>query len=296
MPHPRPTLRWTLLALILFPALIASAEPQNATAPPAAPCRVVSLAPSLTEIVYALGRGDLLVGATAYSDHPEAAKRLPRVGTYARPDLERIVALDPDLCLGLKKMTPENVVARLRDMGIAVALCQADGLAAVLRSIEDVGTLLHAKKRAKAAADGLRRAIEAAKRDRPPGPGPRVLYQIGDAPMYAACAGTFIDEIITAAGGENACSDLTGFPLLSRERAVACAPDVILLPSMGDASLEAARDHWADWPEIPAVRDGCVFTLDSDLFDRPGPRLAQGLKRLSEIFRTAARRRERAER
>lgn len=253
-----------------------------------APRRVVALAPSLTEIVYALGRGDLLVGAAAYSDYPEAAKALPRVGSYAQPDLERVLALHPDCCLAVDDMTPKDAIVRLRALGLPVHELSTRDLAAVLASIDRIGELLGARERAGELVADMRRTMERVASRRGDGERPRVLYQIGLAPMYAACGDTFIDTLIDLAGGRNVCAAMKGYPLLTREQAVAFRPDVILIPTMGREPFEAAKAQWQAWGDVPAVRDGRIYILDSDMFDRPGPRVAKGLEELGRLLAPAA--------
>jgi iron complex transport system substrate-binding protein len=256
--------------------------PSQATA--GSPVRVIALAPSLTEIVYALDRGNLLVGASTYSDFPEEAKRLPRVGSYAHPDLERILALLPDCCLAVEGMTPRETTERLISLGVPVHILDTSTLAAVFASIEKIGNLLDASERAVALADAMRQTVARITRKRGDGPQPSVLYQIGYAPMYAACGGTFINELIELAGGKNVCATMRGYPRLTPEQAVAFRPDVVLIPTMGREAFEAARTQWNAWPEVPAVHSGRIFILDSDLFDRPGPRLTQGLEELARLL------------
>ncbi|MFU2207959.1 ABC transporter substrate-binding protein [Solidesulfovibrio sp. C21] len=268
----------------LFPPQ-AAAEPPEAQPSPRYPARIVTLAPSLTEIVYALDRGELLVGASTYSDFPAVAKSLPRVGSYARPDLERIVALRPDCCLAVAGMTPPEAISRLQDLGVAVHVLDTASLEAVLASILKIGRLLDASDRAASLVGDMRQTIERVARERDNGPRPAVLYQIGFAPMHAACRGTFINELLELAGGRNVCAAMQGYPQLTNEQAVAFRPEVILIPTMGTDAFDAAKAQWNAWPEVPAVRQGRIFFLDSDLFDRPGPRLTQGLEELVRLLR-----------
>lgn len=261
---------------------------------PGSPRRVVCLAPSVAEIACALGRADRLVGAALFSDFPEAAARLPRVGSYADPDVERVLALTPDLCLGVEGMTPPGCVQRLRGLGLRVELLDTADLAAVLRSIARVGELLEASPQAEALTADMRVRMDAVAMAVSKSPRrPAVLYQIGADPMHAAGANTFLDELIRLAGGRNVCAAMPGYPRLSLEQAVALRPEAILIPTMGHDRFGQAKQRWAAWPEVPAVRDGRVHILDSDLYDRPGPRLVLGLEEMArllhpEVFAPAA--------
>lgn len=262
---------------------------QTVAAAPGFPLRVVCLAPSVAEIACALGQADRLVGAAAFSDSPEAAARLPRVGSYADPDVERILALTPDLCLGVTGMTPPGCVQRLRELGLRVELLDTTDLDAVSRSILRVGDLLDAKPQAEALSLSMRRRIQdVAEAVRGTVDRPAVLYQIGMAPMHAAGAHTFLDELIRLAGGRNVCASLSGYPRLSLEQAVALRPEVIFIPTMGHDRFGRARSRWADWPEVPAVKSGRIHILDSDLYDRPGPRLVLGLEEMARLLHPEA--------
>ncbi|WP_051261293.1 ABC transporter substrate-binding protein [Desulfovibrio inopinatus] len=253
---------------------------------PQNPQRVICLAPSVTEIVYALGRSDVVKGATVYSNYPEAAKELPRVGTYIRPDVERIVALEPDLCLGIVEMTPPEVIERLKSFNLPVVLVKSNTLNAVLSSITTLGNVLGASDRAAALVFTLQETMDRMKTTYSNSPKPKVLYQIGNTPMYTACRDTFINELIEIAGGHNVCLSIKGYPQLTREQAVVFMPEVILIPTMGQGEFEAAKEQWQSWPEVPAVRDDRIYILDSDLFDRPGPRIAQGIQQLAKMIHT----------
>lgn len=281
-------MRTVLLACWAVLVMLGPVQARNTTYDgvrvPVAPQRVISLAPSATEIVYALDRGDLLKGATVNSDFPEAAGALPRVGTYDRPDVERILALEPDLCLSMAGMTPPETIDRLRQLGVSVFPLKTDTLGAVLQSIRNVGELLDARSEAGRLVEGMRREMDTVKKTYGHAPKPRVLYQIGGVPMYSACGGTFINELIEVAGGENVCAAIQGYPQLTREQAVAFAPDVILIPTMGHGAFEAEQKHWRQWTEIPAIRDARIFILNSDLLDRPGPRIVEGLRRMAELL------------
>lgn len=247
--------------------------------------RVVCLAPSVAEIACALGRAERLVGTTLYSDFPAEAARLPRIGPYTDPDVERIVALRPDVCLGVSGMTPPSCVARLRGLGVRVEMLDTADLGAVLRSIAAVGELLGAGEQALAATADMRRRMDAVAEAVAGAPyRPTVLYQIGREPLYSAGGGTFLDELIRLAGGRNVCAAMPGYPRLSMEQAVALRPEVILIPTMGRDAFDQAQARWASWPEVPAVASGRLYLLDSDLFDRPGPRLVLGLEEMARLL------------
>jgi iron complex transport system substrate-binding protein len=253
---------------------------------PAQPRRIVSLIPSLTEIVFDLGRGGLLVGATMYADEPPAAAALPRVGSYLHLDIERIVALGPDLCLAVRDGNPEHMIRRIEGMGIPVFALDPRTLPEIVESVMLLGNLLHAGERAakiaremeEKMADVERKVKAAAKR-------PAVFFQIDAAPMVSAGSGTFIDTLITAAGGRNLAAGSAGYPRYSWEDLLVMRPEVVIITSMaGGYTEEELRSEWLRWPDIPAVRNGRVHVVDAALFDRPVPRLADGLVSLARLL------------
>jgi iron complex transport system substrate-binding protein len=248
------------------------------------PRRVVSLAPSLTEIVFLLGKGDLLVGDTRFCDYPSPAVSLPKIGGMTDPDVERIVALSPDLVLCTTDGNPREKVRVLEELGVPCFAVGPQDLRAVLATIERVGVLLGDAPRARAEAGALLRRVDkvrvAAREE--PGPPPGVLFALSTSPIIAAGSGTFLDELVRLAGGRNVAAGFSGrYPRLAVEDLVVLRPDVIFVAGM--AGVERFPQEVTHWKEVPAFQDGAVFLLDGDLVTRPGPRLVTGLE---EIART----------
>jgi iron complex transport system substrate-binding protein len=248
----------------------------------APPRRVVSLAPSLTEIVFLLGRQELLAGVTRYCNFPPPAASLPKVGGVTDPDVERVVALAPDLVLCTMDGNPREKVHALEEMGIPCFAVAPQDLAAVFATIERVGILLGAADRGRAEAAALRRRAD---RARAAGEGdgrdvPRVLFAVSTSPIIAAGAGTFMDELVRLAGGWNVAAGYSGrYPRLSVEDLVSARPDVVFVAGM--AGAERFPEEVKRWKEIPAFRDGSVHTLEGDVVTRPGPRLVGALEQVS---------------
>jgi len=259
----------------------------------APPRRVVSLAPSLTEIVFLLGRQELLAGVTRYCNFPPPATSLPKVGGVSDPDVERVVALAPDLVLCTTDGNPREKVRAIEEMGIPCFAVAPQDLAAVFATIERVGILLGAAERGRAEAAALRRRSERARvAARGNGNGePRVLFAVSTSPLIAAGAGTFMDELIRLSGGRNVAAGYAGrYPRLSVEDLVAALPDVLFVAGM--TGVERFPEEVTRWKEIPAFRDGAVHTLDGDVVTRPGPRMVTALEQVSAVL--AAWREERA--
>ncbi|MDO9532042.1 MAG: cobalamin-binding protein [Deltaproteobacteria bacterium] len=249
---------------------------------PASPQRLVTMAASLTEMVFAVGLGSRLVGVEQFSDYPPAAGALPKVGSYKIPDLERIVALQPDLCLAIKDGNPPHVLERLRGLGIPVYVVDPRNLPGVIATVEEIGHLLGAEGKAGELAAALNRryqrikdlAAHVARR-------PRVFFQIGISPIVSAGSHTFLDELITTAGGLNLAAGKVPYPRFSQEQILALNPEVIIITSMDrGGAFEQVKAGWERWETLPAARNHRIFLIDSDLVDRPSPRLLDGLEML----------------
>jgi len=246
----------------------------------APPRRVVSLAPSLTEIAFLLGRGGSLVGVTRFCNVPTAASGLPKIGGVSDPDVERIVALSPDLVLCTTDGNPRDKVRALEEIGIPCFALAPQDLDAVFTAIERLGFLLGAADRGRAEAEALRLRARLARPPSDAAEKPAVLFVVSTAPIIAAGEGTFMDELVRLAGGRNAAARFSGrYPRLSVEGLVAARPDVIFVAGMSD--VERFLPEVTRWKEVPAFRDGDVITLDGDLVTRPGPRLVTALERVS---------------
>jgi iron complex transport system substrate-binding protein len=244
------------------------------------PRRVVSMAPSLTEIVFLLGRDGSLVGVTRFCNVPAAASALPKIGGVSDPDVERIVALSPDLVLCTTDGNPRDKVRALEEMGIPCFAVAPQDLEAVFAAIERLGVLLGDEERGRAEAAALRRRALLARPSSSDVEIPSVLFVVSTTPVIAAGEGTFMDELVRLAGGRNAAARFSGrYPRLSVEELVAARPDVIFVAGM--AGVERFSPEITRWKEVPAFRDAAVITLDGDLVTRPGPRLVTALERVS---------------
>ncbi|MHB8790751.1 MAG: ABC transporter substrate-binding protein [Desulfobulbaceae bacterium] len=262
----------------------------RSVAVPEHPRRVIALIPSLTEIVFALGRGDLLVGATQFAKEPPAAAELPRVGSYLHLDIERIVALRPDLCLAARDGNPEHMIRRIEQLGIPVFALDPRTLPEISDSVTLLGELLDAREQAAAITREMAAKMAAvAARVRAAGDRPGVFFQIDASPLVSAGRGTFIDGLITGAGGRNLAGDRGSYPRYSWEEILALQPEVVLIASMaGGYSEEQLKGQWARWPDIPAVKHGRVHVVEASLFDRPAPRLADGLVEMARLLHPEA--------
>jgi iron complex transport system substrate-binding protein len=250
------------------------------------PQRVVSLAPSITEIIFALGREHRLKGVTRFSDFPPEAAKLPKVGSYVRLDLEKIVALRPDLCFAIKDGNPREIAARLESLGIPVYAVDPKNLESVMETFLEIGGVLNATQKANSIVGKMSSRITRVKSLVANAPGrPRVFFQIGLSPIVAVGTRTFIHELIVLAGGKNISEGPVQYPRFSREQVLALSPEVFIITSMArGASFERVKMEWSKWPDLPAVRNDRILLVDSNLFDRPSPRLVDGLELLLKLI------------
>jgi len=250
------------------------------------PQRVISLAPSITEIIYALEQANRLKGVTRYSDFPIEATKLPKIGSYVRLDLERIVALNPDLCIAIKDGNPKEIIDRLESLKIPVYVVNPRNLNTVLATVTEIGRILNAADKAEALLTLLHNRIQRVKTlisDDTYRPG--VFFQIGISPIVSVGTDTFLHELIELAGGKNLADGKTPYPRFSREQVLALAPEIFIVTSMArQAVFEQVKAEWRRWPSMTAVRNERIFLVDSNLFDRPSPRLVDGLELLIKLI------------
>jgi iron complex transport system substrate-binding protein len=243
---------------------------------PESPQRVVSLAPSITETLFALGAGDRVAGVTTYCDYPADAQGREKVGDTLKPNIEKIVALRSDLVIVSTSSQLEQYIRRLEDAGVPVYVSNPRNLDSVLESISAIGRLVNAEERAGELVANLRARIERVKARVDSSPRPRVLFLLGTEPLITAGSGTFIDDLIARAGGVSISSDAAGeYPQYSMETAVAKQPEVIFI-QFDESQLPRRLKG------TPAGRTQRVYHLDDDLISRPGPRIVEGLEQMAE--------------
>ena len=244
--------------------------------------RVVSLIPSLTETSFEVGGGDALVGVTRFATFPEAAARLPRVGSYIALDIEKIVKLQPQLCLATKDGNPKAAVERLEALGIPVYVFDPKSLEEVVDTVARLGDLYRTEEQAEALVSVYRDRLDRVARQlKGVEEEPRVFFQIDAQPIFSAGSDTFLHQLLIRSGAINLAADRTGYPRYSWEELLVLKPDVVILASMGGGySEQELKARWQVWPQIPAVKEQRLYVVDADLFDRPSPRLIDALEHL----------------
>ncbi|MFY9555945.1 MAG: cobalamin-binding protein [Blastocatellia bacterium] len=239
------------------------------------PQRIVSLAPSITETLFALGIEDRLVGVTSYCDYPAEAHSKEKVGDTMRPSIERIVALKADLVIASTASQLEEFVHALDQVGIPVYVSNPRDVEGVLASIERIGELVDARGRAREVNARLRARMEAVQARLNNLNRPRVLFALSTTPLITPGGGGFIDDLINRAGGRSVSSgESSDYPQFSLETAVAAQPEVIFLQT-GESELPDRLKL------TPAAKAGQVFHLDDNLLQRPGPRIIDGLEQMA---------------
>lgn len=254
----------------------------RAVALAARPERIVSLAPSNTEILFALGAADRVVGVDAASDFPPEVAEKPDVGDYVAPDPERVVAVEPDLVLA-SGLHAETVVPALEALDLTVAVIDPPNLEATLASIERVGRMTGTPGAAEVACR-LRERVAVVEATVAGAPEPRVFFELSPD-LYTAGPDSFVDDLIARAGGANVAADADQpWPQLSAEAVVAADPEVIILADHEagvDAAAVAARPGWS---LLAAVEAGRVVEIEPDLALRPGPRVVDGLEEIARAL------------
>jgi iron complex transport system substrate-binding protein len=259
---------------------------------PANPQRIISIAPSNTEILFALGLGDRVVGVTTYCDYPPEALDKPKIGDFSAPSIEEIVAAAPDLILAAN-IHKDVVVPRLEDRGLTVVALSPDTVDAVLEAITLVGKVTGKDKEAanlvksmedriKAVTDKTDALAEAEK--------PRIFYVVWHDPLMTAGSGTFMDELIYKAGGTNIAHDLDGYPDIDLETVIASDPQVIVAGvGMGegqDLPLQFLMEE-DRLKNTEARRNNRIYPMDMDIIGRPGPRLVDALEQFARFLHPA---------
>jgi len=272
--------RLLVVSLIVLAAQVSLA--QAASAP--YPQRIVSLAPSVTETLFALGFGNRLVGVTTYCDYPAEAQKLPKIGGFMSPSLEAVIAKRPDLVIGVSSATGPVKAREMERLALKVTLISLASVSDILSSIESIARLSGNPQAGKELVRKITRQFDRVKKRVAPAPRRSTLLAVGLRPLVAVGGKNFIDEIITLAGGENIAGNAAQPWLnLPDEYVVAKAPQVIIEAGMGSERSEIAK-HWADLKSIPAVKERRVYAYPSDKILRPGPRIGEGLEEIARLI------------
>ena len=283
-----------LVACSSFNAKAFAAGPVNVTddegreiSLPSPAQRIVSLAPHITEVLFAAGAGDRIVGAVAYSDYPEAAREIPRVGGYMSIDLEAVAALRPDLVIAWSSGHREAYLDKFAALGIPVFMNESRRLEDVAHSLERFGKLAGTERDANAAASEFRERHGQLVERFSSQPPITMFYQIWNEPLMTINGEHMISDVIALCGGRNVFATLPQLaPHVSSEAVLRAAPEVIVASGMGEARPEWL-DRWRDWRGLPATKAGNLYFVPPDLIQRPTPRILDGAEIICEALQDA---------
>jgi iron complex transport system substrate-binding protein len=253
---------------------------------PFPPKRIVSLAPNITEILFSLGLDEEIVGVSIHCNFPEKAKSKTQVGSYISIDFERIVYLKPDLIIATAVGNTRDMVERLGELGFPTYVIFPKNFNDILQSIGHLGQVVNREKEAEEiiqrVAKRSKRIVELTKTLHRP----KIFIQIGDAPIVTVGKGSFADDLIRLAGGENIASrEKEVYPRFGMEEILKRSPEVILISSMNPkGDYQKIFLEWSRWKTIPAVKNKRIHLIDSDLIDRPSPRIIEGLEEMARIL------------
>jgi len=273
--------RAALVALLLsfsapsFAAIKLAGADQHSLSLSRPATRIVTLAPDLTELVFDAGAGDALVGVSAYSDYPAAARRLPRIGDAFRFDLERIVALRPDLILAWRGGTSVPMIARLRALKLPVLVIGTRTFNDIAANLELIGRASGHERQARDAAQAFLAGLQKLRSTYSNGRPVRVFYEISNQPLYTVGGRQVISRMIDLCGGHNIYHALKPLAAaVSLETTLARDPQAIV--TGGDPGAGARLRAWRRWPELSAVKTGSLFSIDGDLLARATSRMLEG--------------------
>jgi iron complex transport system substrate-binding protein len=273
--------RWTTV-LYLFIAGLVLYRPGLAASQPR---RIVSLAPSVTETLFALGFGDRVVGVTTSCDYPDDAREIPKIGGFMSPSLELIIAKRPDLVIGVASATDPAKAREMERLGLKVTLISLVSVSDILNAIKGIARFLGNPDVGEKLARKVTAQIQDVKKRIGAAPRRSVLFVVGIRPLVTVGGKNFIDELITLAGGHNiATSAAQPWLNLPEEYVLAKAPQVIIEAGMGSEHEPAGTARWGDLKSIPAVKQGRVYSYRSDKVLRPGPRVGEALAELSRLI------------
>ena len=253
---------------------------------PFPPKRIVSLAPNITEILFSLGLDEEIVGVSIHCNFPEKAKNKVRVGSYISLDFEKITSLKPDLIIATGAGNTRDMVDRLGKLGFQTYVIYPKNFDDILQSIAHIGQVVNREREARRIIDGMRKRSQRVIELTQDLPRPKVFIQIGDAPMVTVGKGSFADDLIRLAGGENiAGKEKEVYPRFGMEEILKRSPEVIIISSMNPkGDYQKIFQEWTRWKTLPAVKNGRIHLIDSDLLDRPSPRIIDGLEELARVL------------
>jgi iron complex transport system substrate-binding protein len=250
------------------------------------PKKIISLAPNITEILFSLGLDQEIVGVSIHCNFPEKVQSKVRVGSYISLDFEKIVSLKPDLIIATGAGNTRDMVERLERLGFPTYVIFPKNVEDVIRSVGHLSQLVGREKEGVEIIQEMKRRRERVVERTQGLPRPRVFLQIGEAPVVTVGKNSFADDLIRLAGGDNvAGNEKEMYPRFGMEEILKRSPEVILISSMNPrGNYQKVLQEWSRWKTIPAVKNGRIHLIDSDLIDRPSPRIIEGLEEMARLL------------
>ncbi len=257
---------------------------------PRPPSRIVSMAPNLTEILFALGLGAKIVGVTQDSDHPPLALSKPRVGTFWQPNIEAVISAKPDLIVTLAFEQHRDLARRLRRIGYNCLAVDIESINDLFHAIATIGEATATGEQAQKLSRAIETQMHRFREATAGSPRIKVLWVVQREPLRIASRDTFVNEMIELAGGENAVGPtLRNYPPIGAEQVIATGPEVIIEPVMvpgsPDGQLRQAFAYWQRFANVPAVINRRIYVIDGAVVSRLGPRLPEGIEIIAKCLR-----------
>ena len=254
------------------------------------PMKIISLAPSITEILFALGLNAEIQAVTNFCDYPEAASKKARIGGFINPNMEKIVSLKPELIIAIRDGNRWESIQTLNDLGFSVFVVNPKDFDGVMRTVRHIAEIVGRQEK----GDKILKNMLTKKQElitfTQSFSRPKVFFQVGDAPMVTVGRGTLADDLIRLAGGRSISEDeLVNYPSYSIEIILEKSPDIIIMSSMDPKKdyMNLAK-KWENWKSVPAVKMNAVYVIDSNIVDRPTPRIEKGLEALVRMIHPEA--------
>jgi len=272
-------------------AIFGSQEKQDRSSPslPGRADRIVSMAPNLTEILFALGLEDKIVGVTLHCNYPPAAIKKPKAGTFWQPNIEAVIAAKPTLVVTLDFEQQRNFAERLRRVGLHCLTVNIEKVSELFEAIDRIGTATNKQHEADQLVSGIQKKLNSLAALVDTKGKVKVLWVVQREPLRVAGRDTFINEMIELAGGENAIGPTVyKYPPIGAEQVIAGGADVIIEPSMTEDDLSSQRDnavqYWSRFENVPAVRNKRIYVVNGDIVSRLGPRLYEGVETIARCL------------
>jgi iron complex transport system substrate-binding protein len=251
-----------------------------------APQRIISLAPGITETLYALGLDNKIAGVTTFCNWPAAARTKTHIGGFTNPSIEKIVSLKPDLIIATADGNRKDTVQQLDRLGFPVYVTSPSTINGFLKSIIHIGEITNRERNAEKLVERLQNKLNNITSQIGRKKKPRVFFQLGLEPVFTVGRGTLINEMIERAGGINvACSDSAKYPRYSAEGITGTSPEIIIFaPMVNDKNFAAVKRFWQKFGNLPAVKNNKIYPIDADLINRASPRIFDAVEIMAKIF------------